>query len=102
VSDAEDPKPKMSKAKLAEMTRKHDWKKVMGMPEGRRLMWSTLDLLGVYSDTGHTDPIQVGRFLGARSKGLQLLAEIIEVCPDEYLQMQVEAMRKDKEEMTHE
>lgn len=58
----------------------NDLKKVIAMPEGRRLLWRILEL----SETFGT------RATDKRIVGLKLFAEIMEADPEKYLQMQRE------------
>ena len=95
-------KRRRTKAQIAEDQHKADLQAIMATPGGRRERWAVLAAAGVFSDTGSVDPFMVGRFLGRRSLGLELLAEIMTVCPSEYLLMQSEAMKRDKEESPNE
>ncbi len=58
----------------------NDLKKILAMPEGRRLLWRILDL----SETFGT------RTTDKRIVGLKLFTEIMEADPEKYLQMQRE------------
>lgn len=58
----------------------NDLKKVLAMPEGRRLLWRVLDI----SETFGT------RATDKRMVGLKFFTEIMEVAPELYLQMQRE------------
>lgn len=91
-------KAKQKKNRLAIQQRQDDLKAVMGTPAGRRHIWHVLEMAGVYSDTGHTDPVMIGRFLGRRSLGNELLAELVSVCLPEYLLMESEARNKQQKE----
>lgn len=90
------PEKKKTRAALGSEQRKEDVRALMAMASGRRVFWDVLARLNVFSDTAQTDLLRVGRFLGARSRGLELMAEIIETCPDEYLLMQREAMQSER------
>lgn len=57
-----------------------DLKKILGMPEGRRLLWRVLEIAETFG-TRATDK---------RVVGLKLFTEIMEIAPESYLQMQRE------------
>lgn len=99
--DPEQVKSKKTRAKHAEDQHKNDLRAIMATVGGRRYLWALMGACGVFSDTGSVDPLLVGRFLGRRSLGLELLAEVMTICPDEYLLMQSEAMKQDKEDSTN-
>jgi len=100
-SDETQVKRRKTKAQLAEDQHKADLQAIMATPGGRRERWALLSSCGVFGDTGSIDPMTVGRFLGRRSLGLELLSEVMAICPNEYLVMQSEAMKRDKEDSTN-
>ena len=94
-------KSKKTRAKHAEDQHKNDLRAIMATVGGRRYLWALLGSCGVFLDTAGTEPLLLGRFMGRRSLGLELLIEIMTICPDEYLVMQSEAMKQDKEDSTN-
>lgn len=86
------------KHKLAKIQHDADTRTVMGTPAGRRFMWRLLGGSGIYGRTFETDPMTVGKFLGRREQGLDLLAELMTVCLPEYLLMETEARTQEKQE----
>jgi hypothetical protein len=68
-----------------------DIKAVMGTIEGRRVVWSILDSAGIFktSFTGETNSTIFNE--GQRNGGLRLFSDIMESCPDLYLNMADEA-----------
>lgn len=100
--DPEQVKRKRTKAQIAEDLHKNDLRAIMATPGGRRYLWGLMGSCGVFLDTCNTEPLTVGRFLGRRSLGLELLTEIMTICPNEYLVMQSEAMKQDKEDTANE
>lgn len=71
-----------------------DLANVMSTELGRRFIWDQLSPIyrTVYRDNPHTMAAAAGEQMPA----LRLLAEIMRVCPDSYLLMQGEAIKKEK------
>jgi hypothetical protein len=91
-------KHKKTRAQLREETHKADWRAQMSSVQGRRFVWAWLSETGIYRDCTATESYQLGRFAGKRSFGLQILGELLSICPNEYLLMQSEAMKAQQEE----
>lgn len=72
--------------KLATEQEKEDFKWLMGSKRGRRITWRLLERTGVYrsSFTGNSETFFRE---GQRNVGLMLMAQIHEVCPDQYAVM---------------
>ena len=72
--------------KLAVEQEKVDMQWLMGSKRGRRIMWRLLERTGVYrsSFTGNSETFFRE---GQRNVGLMLMAQIHEVCPDQYALM---------------
>lgn len=72
--------------KLAIDQEKMDMQWLMGSKRGRRIMWRLLERTGVYrsSFTGNSETFFRE---GQRNVGLMLMAQIHEVCPDQYAVM---------------
>jgi hypothetical protein len=74
--------------------RAHAMRVQLSTPEGRAFVWTELSRHGIYEDCA--GPIEiVARFLGRRSAGLELLAEVVRH-PKLFLLMQGEAMGRDE------
>jgi hypothetical protein len=70
--------------------------RMMGTPDGRRVMWRALERAGVYRTTFSGEETHRTAMLeGRRALGLELLADIMEFCPESYQLMQVEQRRED-------
>lgn len=59
---------------------------VMSTVEGRSWLWHTLGSCHCFSTTFNGDPLQSAFNEGQRAIGLALLADIMSVCPDQYIQ----------------
>lgn len=72
--------------KLSVDQEKMDMQWLMGSKRGRRIMWRLLERTGVYrsSFTGNSETFFRE---GQRNVGLMLMAQIHEVCPDQYAVM---------------
>lgn len=73
---------------------------VMGRKEGRRFIWRQLSEAGVYRLSFDTDAAQMAFNEGSRNRGLVLIAELMEACPDRYSEMlkeQKELKEKDEQ-----
>lgn len=74
------------RTKMAIDQEKDDFKWLMGSKRGRRIVWRLLERTGVYrsSFTGNSETFFRE---GQRNVGLMLMAQIHEVCPDQYALM---------------
>lgn len=72
--------------KLSIDQEKMDMQWLMGSKRGRRIMWRLLERTGVYrsSFTGNSETFFRE---GQRNVGLMLMAQVHEVCPDQYAVM---------------
>ena len=77
--------------------RKNDLRKILSIPEGRRFYWELLTKAGVFR-TSFTGTSTTYFNEGKREIGLQLLAELMEVKPEAFTQMQREYKSLQKEE----
>lgn len=78
-------------AQLARAQELDDLKTVMRTKQGRRFIWRFLSEGGIfrdYADVGNTNA--TFKLAGRRSLALQFFKEIIEECPELYLEMQRE------------
>lgn len=84
------------KKQLATEQRERDLKWLMSDPAGRRLMWGWLGDFGLYRTPFAGGDIAKTNFnLGTHNCALQLVAQVVVTCPDEYDLMQREA-REDR------
>lgn len=86
ASDEEQVKDARIKVQLGRDQEINDLKFILAAEQGRRFLWRTLEICGVYrsSFTGSSETY----FLeGQRNIGLKLLAEITDIDPDSYLKM---------------
>jgi len=72
--------------KLAIDQEKDDFKWLMGSKRGRRIVWRLLERTGVFR-TSFTGNSETFFREGQRNVGLMLMAQIHEVCPDQYALM---------------
>lgn len=73
-------------AKLLDLANQSVVVSLMSTPDGRRYIWDKLELAHIFSTTFSTDALQMAFNEGQRNQGLQLLADIIRWCPDQYIQ----------------
>ena len=64
---------------------------IMSTESGRRYIWDKLTLANIFSTTFSTDSMQMAFNEGNRNQGLLLLNDIIEWCPEEFIQAMREA-----------
>lgn len=72
--------------KLSIEQERDDFKWLMGSKRGRRIVWRLLERTGVYR-TSFTGNSETFFREGQRNVGLMLMAQIHEVCPDQYALM---------------
>jgi hypothetical protein len=72
--------------RLAVEQEKDDFKWLMGSKRGRRIVWRLLERTGVFR-TSFTGNSETFFREGQRNVGLMLMAQIHEVCPDQYALM---------------
>ena len=73
-----------------------DLRRVMGMPEGRRLVWRWLANAKVFGRC-YTGSSETFYREGRREYGLQLFGEVLEACPDLYSQAVTEMAARAKD-----
>ncbi|EJD6539146.1 TPA: hypothetical protein U2I32_000736 [Providencia rettgeri] len=83
------------KAKLRKEREDDDLKQVMSTECGRRFIWKTLSLSGVFEVSFTSDPYITSFNEGRRNKGLELFNDVMSVCPDLYLVMAEEAKEQE-------
>jgi hypothetical protein len=74
------------RTKLAIGQEQDDFKWLMGSKRGRRIVWRLLERTGVFR-TSFTGNSETFFREGQRNVGLMLMAQIHEVCPDQYAVM---------------
>jgi len=62
----------------------------MATPQRRRYVWEKLAAAGIFQTTFSTDPLQMAFNEGQRNAGLVLLNDVIQYCPEQF----IEAMRE--------
>lgn len=63
---------------------------LMSHKPGRAIVWRLLEKAGVYRTSFHSNGSQTFFNEGQRNLGLQLLAEVMEACPERFGEMQKE------------
>ncbi len=74
-----------------------DYRKVLELPEGRRLLWRLLSHTGPFQMTAADDPHWTYFREGRRSVGTKIFTEILEAAPASYMTMVAEANSKEGE-----
>lgn len=64
-----------------------DFKYLMELPQFRRFAWRLLERAGVFRTSFAMNGLEMAFKEGHRNAGVQLLAEMTELCPNRYLQM---------------
>jgi hypothetical protein len=78
-------------AKLADTLRADVIRQIMSTSTGRLWMWDQLAECYIYRQSFTSDPLATAFNEGRRSIGLALMADILRVCPDQYITAQREA-----------
>lgn len=78
------------------MERANDIKRLMSSDWGRRLAWSMLEDAKTYQPTFNTNAMTMARDEGRRSFGLDLLAYVQMTCPEMFIVMLQEGMKRQK------
>lgn len=96
--EAEARKEKEKEQKRRRTRRDADLKWVMSSAPGRRFMWELLAECGIYRCSFNNSGSQTFFNEGMRNVGTMKLAQLMKVCPDDYLKMQSEAMEESRNE----
>ena len=75
-----------------------DLRKVLGMVEGRRLIWKLMSEAGVFRSSFDQSDMSMAFNEGRRDMGLMLMDDILKVAPQSFSQMQKEAVSDMKSE----
>ena len=78
-------------AKVADRTRGEVLARLASDVGGRHYLWDRLAELHVFTSTYNDNPSRMAFLEGQRAAGLSLLADILHWCPEQFLQMMVEA-----------
>jgi hypothetical protein len=92
--DAGDPvavKAKQKTARLREEANKKVLRQLMGSNEGRAWTYELLALCHVYQSAFSTNALSMACAEGERNIGLRILSELMQACPDRYIEMLKEA-----------
>ncbi len=68
---------------------------LMESEQGRRIVWRFLNRSGVFRSSFSSDALAMAFAEGNRNTGLQLMAQVHELCPDMYPEMVREANARD-------
>jgi hypothetical protein len=91
VFNQEEQKKKVAQAsERLQQRQQSDMRKVLGLPEGRRVIWRLLSEAGVFRSS-FTGDSQTFFNEGKRSLGLLIVSEVLAAHPDSYSVMQREA-----------
>lgn len=77
---------------------------LMSTPAGARFIWRLLKLTGVYRTSFSSDALIMAMNEGQRNIGLRLLADLMEACPEKYINMMrtaKERTSKEEEDAQH-
>ena len=85
-----------SRQRNARKTEIADLKWLMSSPRGRRLMWRLLAMARTFQLSFNTNAMQMAFNEGNRNLGNQLLAEVMDLCPELFPVMQKEQQQDEK------
>lgn len=102
VRDASDPKQAdraRAQEKRDNATRETILRVLMSSAEGRRYVWLELEYYKVFHQSNTiSDHAALAFFEGRRSAGLRLIQDVTRLCPQQYIEMTLEANNRDKKE----
>lgn len=93
AADRKDVRRAEKAARQAELARGEVVKGLMDTTAGRRYVWDRLSAAHIFVTSFNLDPVQMAFNEGERNQGLQLLGDIMQWCPDLFIQ----AMRESNE-----
>lgn len=91
AEQAEAADSKALKDRMAAESEASDIRWLMESEQGRRIVWRLLNRTGVFRSSFSSDALAMAFAEGNRNIGLQLLAQVHELCPDLYPEMVREA-----------
>lgn len=71
-------------AKLAAIETQQGWRHILSTPQGRRVIWDQLAVIGIYQHSARLDPQTLAYNEGRRSIGLKVMDDVLLHCPDLY------------------
>lgn len=77
-------------AKLAAVERREGYRTMMSTPAARRVMWERFEVMGIYREAPSIEPYALARSEGRRAQALQVMADLLDYCPELYDRMVVE------------
>lgn len=95
AEQAEAADSKALKDRMAAESEASDIRWLMESEQGRRIVWRLLNRTGVFRSSFSSDALAMAFAEGNRNIGLQLLAQVHELCPDLYPEMVREANERD-------
>lgn len=95
AEQAEAADSKALKDRMAAESESSDIRWLMESAQGRRIVWRMLNRTGVFRSSFSSDALAMAFAEGNRNIGLQLLAQVHELCPDLYPEMVREANERD-------
>ena len=72
---------------IAERSRRDVTRMLMSSTEGRSYVWNKLTAAHIFSTSFSLEPLQMAFSEGERNAGLQLLNDIMDSCPDQFIEM---------------
>ncbi len=79
-------------AKTVRLRRNDDFRWLMGDARGRRFVWDLLGKAGLFRSSFGPSTELTAFNEGRRDLGLGVLAELMQLCPEQYARMQAEAV----------
>ena len=74
-------------AKLADRQRGEVLTTIVETTAGRQYLWDRLEAAHIFRSSFSTDAVQMAFYEGERNQGLLLLGDIMQWCPDQFIQM---------------
>lgn len=87
-------------AALADKQRGEVVVNLMSTIPGRKYIWDKLSVAGIFATTFSTDALQMSFNEGQRNQGLVLLNDVIEYCPEQFIEAMREANGRRSESST--
>lgn len=79
------------RARLAEKQRGEILIQTMSTAAGRQWVWDNLSSCHVFATTFNENPLHMAFLEGERNRGLALLSDVMQWCPDQFIQAMREA-----------
>jgi len=80
-------------------TRISDLRKVLLIPEGRRVIWRILEEAKVMAEAFSLNALETAKWQGERHVGIRLLEDLMKAKPESFYQMFCEAKAKSNEKI---